>query len=38
MIASLPKLRRLCVAVDKHDKIQSWIKKTYPANYPRGNY
>ncbi len=38
MIASLPKLRRLCVAVDKHEKIQSWIQKTYPANYPRGNY
>ena len=38
MISSFPKLRRLCVAVDKHEQIQSWVQKTYPENYPRGNY
>ena len=38
MISCFPKLRRLCMAVDEHEKIQNWVQKTYPENYPRGNY
>ena len=28
----------ICLLVDKHPKINEWIKKTYPANYLRGNF
>lgn len=38
MIAVFPKLRSLCLAVDNHEKVQKWIQKSYPKNYPRGNY
>ena len=38
MIKPFPKLRKLCLAVDEHEKVQKWVAKTYPKNYPRGNY
>mgnify|MGYP001198937663 CR=1 FL=1 len=33
-----PKINRICLSVDKHYKIQEWVKLTYPKNYVRGNY
>ena len=38
MITLFPKLKRLCLEVDNHEKIKSWVQKTYPNNYPRGNF
>ena len=38
LLSGFPKIRKLCLAVDKHPKIQKWISLTYPNNYTRGNY
>ena len=38
LLSSFPKIKKLCLAVDKHPKIQKWISLTYPNNYTRGNY
>ena len=38
MITLFPKLKRLCLEVDNHEKIKRWVQKTYPNNYPRGNF
>ena len=38
MITLFPKLKRLCLAVDNHEKIKKWVQKTYPNKYPRGNF
>ena len=38
LLTGFPKIRKLCLAVDKHPKIQKWISLTYPNNYTRGNY
>ena len=37
LLSGFPKIRKLCLAVDKHPKIQKWISLTYPNNYTRGN-
>ena len=38
ILADFPRTKQLCLAVDKHPKIQEWISLTYPTNYARGNY
>jgi len=38
LLTDFPKIRRVCLAVDAHQKVQEWIEKTYPKNYKRGNY
>ena len=38
LLNDFPKIRRVCLAVDAHQKVQEWIEKTYPKNYERGNY
>jgi len=38
LLSGFPKIRKLCLAVDKHPKIQKCISLTYPNNYTRGNY
>ena len=38
LLKDFPKIRRVCLAVDRHKKVQEWIEKTYPKNYERGNY
>ena len=38
LLSGFPKIRKLCLAVDNHPKIQKWISFTYPNNYIRGNY
>ena len=38
LLSGFPKIRKLCLAVDKHPKIQKWISLTYPNTYTRGNY
>jgi len=38
LLKDFPKIRRVCLAVDAHQKVQEWIEKTYPKNYKRGNY
>ena len=38
LLKDFPKIRRVCLAVDAHQKVQEWIEKTYPKNYERGNY
>ena len=38
LLKDFPKIRRVCLAVDAHPKVQEWIEKTYPKNYERGNY
>ena len=38
LLKEFPKIRRVCLAVDAHQKVQEWIEKTYPKNYERGNY
>ena len=31
-------ISKICLLVDKHPKVNEWIKKTYPRNYVRGNF
>ena len=31
-------ISKICLLVDKHPKVNEWIKKTYPKNYVRGNF
>ena len=38
LLKDFPKIRKVCLAVDAHKKVQEWIEKTYPKNYERGNY
>ena len=38
LLADFPKIRRVCLAVDQHPKVQEWIGRTYPENYVRGTY
>ena len=38
LLAGFPKIRRACLAVDQHPKVQEWIGRTYPENYVRGTY
>ena len=38
ILSDFPRTTQLCLAVDKHPKIQDWVSLTYPANYVRGNY
>jgi hypothetical protein len=38
ILQKYPKIKRVCVAVDKASKIQDWIELTYPKGYNRGNY
>ena len=38
LLSGFPKIRKLCLAADKHPNIQKWISLTYPNNYTRGNY
>ena len=38
LLSGFPKIRKLCLTVDKHPKIQKWISLTYPNTYTRGNY
>ena len=38
LLADFPKIRRVCLAVDQHTKVQEWISRTYPENYVRGTY
>jgi len=37
-LENLPNIRRVCRSVEKNEKVQEWINKTYPKNYLRGNY
>ena len=38
LLKDFPKIRRVCLAVYAHTKVQEWIEKTYPKNYAIGNY
>jgi glutathione S-transferase len=38
LLSEFPKIRKVCLAVDQHPKVQEWILKTYPKNYARGSY
>ena len=38
LLKPFPNIRRACLAVDMHPKVQNWVEKTYPTNYQRGNY
>jgi glutathione S-transferase len=38
ILSPFPNIKRVCLAVDGHQKVQRWISETYPANYVRGNY
>ena len=31
-------ISKICLLVDKHPKVNEWIKNTYPKNYVRGNF
>jgi len=31
-------ISKICLLVDKHPKVNEWIKNTYPKNYLRGNF
>jgi glutathione S-transferase len=37
-LENLANIRRVCRSVEKNEKVQEWINKTYPKNYLRGNY
>jgi prostaglandin-H2 D-isomerase / glutathione transferase len=37
-LEDLPNIKRVCSSVEDNQKVQEWIKKTYPKNYLRGNY
>ena len=37
-LQSLTNIRQVCRSVEATQKVQEWINKTYPKNYPRGNY
>ena len=37
-LRDLPNIKRVCTSVEDNQKVQEWIKKTYPKNYLRGNY
>ena len=30
LLADFPKIKRVCLAVDQHPKVQEWIGRTYP--------
>ena len=36
LLTDFPKIKRVCLAVDQHPKVQEWIGRTYPKNYVRG--
>ena len=38
LLTDFPKIKRVCLAVDQHPKVQEWIGRTYPKNYVRGTY
>lgn len=38
LLKDFEKIRRVCLAVDTHHKVQEWIEETYPKDYKRGNY
>ena len=37
-LRDLRNIKRVCTSVEDNQKVQEWIKKTYPKNYLRGNY
>ncbi len=37
-LENLPNIKRVCRSVEDNQKVQEWIKKTYPENYLRGHY
>jgi prostaglandin-H2 D-isomerase / glutathione transferase len=37
-LEDFPNIRRICHSVENTQKVQEWIKTTYPKNYLRGNY
>ena len=38
LLTDFPKIKRVCLAVDQHPKVQEWIGRTYPKNYVRSTY
>jgi len=38
LIRAFPRISRVCLAVDAHPKIQTWVAQTYPEGYVRGHY
>ena len=38
LLVGYPNISRVCLAVDRHPKIQEWVNQTYAQNYNRGNY
>ena len=38
LLVGYPNISRVCLAVDRHPRIQEWVNQTYPQNYNRGNY
>ena len=37
-LKDFPNIQRICHSVENTQKVQEWIKTTYPKNYLRGNY
>ena len=38
LLVGYPNISRVCLAVDRHPRIQEWVNQTYTQNYNRGNY
>jgi glutathione S-transferase len=38
LLAPFPKLCRVCKKVGEHPKVLEWIGRTYPKDYPSGNF
>ena len=38
LLVGYPNISRVCLAVDRHPRIQEWVNQTYPQNYNRGKY
>ena len=38
LLTDFPKIKRVCLAVDQHPKVQNLIGRTYPENYVRITY
>ena len=38
LLVGYPNISRVCLAVDRHPRIQEWVNQTYPPYYNRVNY